>query len=88
MKITEKTIYTFPYREGINRYTVEIHITRDCFEAYLQKNGFGIKMHLFGVPKVQDGERMTVEEFADMVVGNLKYENHCLVEMYEDEYGF
>ena len=75
----------------VGAFQIEIgidHGTYECYEAWLWKNGCGHKMFMFGMPT----EQQSLEEFVDIVDGNLVMGNEYLksyeeeVELLEDAY--
>lgn len=69
LKITTQKTWTYKYSDG---FMVDITKHDNIFEAWLYHKDYGIKELVFGVD-VSDVP--TLEEFAEMVQGNLENEN-------------
>lgn len=63
MKLIPIDIRKYVYKD----YYVDICIGRDCYEAWLCRKGFGIKMFLFGVPSDTNSE----DSFVSLVERNI-----------------
>ncbi len=75
----------FMVEEKGKKYRIEIVLTDDEYEVYLQGEDIGIKDLMFGLPKGQCGIN-TFMDVKDLVIANLISENY--LEDYDDEYGF
>ena len=86
MKRTNAKITRF---ESGNWY-IDIVETKDEFNAWLTRKGYGVSSHMFGSPKTQhpnDRPALTVsfDDFCDLVEGNLREYKALYNEDYADE---
>lgn len=49
-------------------FTIEVDESGECYEAYIYRNGYGIKELMFGLPK----EQQTKEEAIDIILANFE----------------
>ena len=65
------------YITAVSDFMVDIVEMEDVFEAYLYRNGYGVKSLMFGVDKAQT----TKEDFISLVSANL----HTHIDHYMEE---
>ena len=63
-QIENRTLATFSHRD----YIIEIFDEGECFDAYLSRDGYGVKTYLFAVSK----KKTPFSEFIKLVDANLE----------------
>lgn len=69
--VTQRELFTTVY-DG-ERFIVELeyHCNKDEYEAWMYREGYGVKEHIYGWPRVQQGMILTFDAFKKLVFDDL-----------------